>query len=235
MRHSTLYLNCSLPKPPIIYRTHTHARTYTHTQNTHTHIHTSWSIFVYFYHAHILINFIHSLPTPYLKIIKYCDRSLGEPSKEMGIHLLSVHLCFVLERDGQCAAAADMLDPSTIPSLLWVLFYIRLWRQQLPPTAATPRNQSFTFTFKSSSGDAAELTDVVFGDVYMCTGQVRMLPRTIIFSLTKKISLRYQRRTNAKKNAIELLLVTRRACWSGGGPTRGAGKIRGTVQRAYAV
>ena len=46
------------------------------------------------------------------------------------------------------------------------------WRQRLPPTAAsaTPR----ALTFASTSGEAAAVRDVLFGDVFLCGGQSNM-------------------------------------------------------------
>jgi sialate O-acetylesterase len=44
-----------------------------------------------------------------------------------------------------------------------------IWRQQLPATPATAAGQ--TISFSTSAGDKAALNDVVFGDVYICSGQ----------------------------------------------------------------
>jgi len=45
-----------------------------------------------------------------------------------------------------------------------------VWRQALPPQPATATPASLTFT--PSSGEAAvTITNVIFGDVYICSGQ----------------------------------------------------------------
>jgi hypothetical protein len=44
-----------------------------------------------------------------------------------------------------------------------------IWRQRLPPTAA---GGPYNIIFSSSTGGAAALDDVLFGDVYICGGQV---------------------------------------------------------------
>ena len=48
-----------------------------------------------------------------------------------------------------------------------------IWRQSLPAQTANAVGQ--TITFSASTGDSASLQDVVFGDVYICSGQVRFL------------------------------------------------------------
>ena len=45
-----------------------------------------------------------------------------------------------------------------------------IWRQKLPPTPASLVGVNFTFT--SSVGETAQLTGVIFGDVFLC-GYVR--------------------------------------------------------------
>lgn len=47
------------------------------------------------------------------------------------------------------------------------------WRQILPATKASKK--PYTLTFKSSSGETANLKDVLFGDVYICGGQSNMV------------------------------------------------------------
>ena len=42
------------------------------------------------------------------------------------------------------------------------------WRQALPPTPGG--KTAYTLTFVSSAGDRATLTDVLFGEVYFCSG-----------------------------------------------------------------
>ena len=45
-----------------------------------------------------------------------------------------------------------------------------IWRQSLPPQAATATPATFSFT--SSTGEPAiTITNVIFGDVYICSGQ----------------------------------------------------------------
>jgi hypothetical protein len=48
------------------------------------------------------------------------------------------------------------------------------WRQTLPATAASKTPYTFTFASSNSTAERATLTDVVFGDVYMCGGQSNM-------------------------------------------------------------
>jgi hypothetical protein len=43
-----------------------------------------------------------------------------------------------------------------------------VWRAKLPPTPATKTPQTITFT--ASTGENATLSDVLFGDVYVCGG-----------------------------------------------------------------
>jgi sialate O-acetylesterase len=47
-----------------------------------------------------------------------------------------------------------------------------IWRQQLPPTPANKAGQ--VLSFSASTGEAAQLNDVLFGDVYICSGQSNM-------------------------------------------------------------
>jgi sialate O-acetylesterase len=47
-----------------------------------------------------------------------------------------------------------------------------LWRQRLPPQPAS--TSPFCLEFSSSSGESAVLRDVVFGDVFLCSGQSNM-------------------------------------------------------------
>lgn len=47
------------------------------------------------------------------------------------------------------------------------------WRQFLPATHASP-TKAYNISFKSSAGETAELSDVLFGDVYICGGQSNM-------------------------------------------------------------
>ena len=46
------------------------------------------------------------------------------------------------------------------------------WRQRLPPTAASTK--PFTLSMRSTSGENATLSDVVFGEVFVCGGQSNM-------------------------------------------------------------
>lgn len=45
------------------------------------------------------------------------------------------------------------------------------WRQALPPTAA---GGPYNLTFSASTGESAALSNVLFGDVYICGGQSNM-------------------------------------------------------------
>jgi len=45
------------------------------------------------------------------------------------------------------------------------------WRQALPPTAA---GGPYTITFTASTGESGSLNDVLFGDVFLCSGQSNM-------------------------------------------------------------
>jgi hypothetical protein len=44
-----------------------------------------------------------------------------------------------------------------------------VWRQELPPQPETTVGQ--TISFSTDSGDSATLNDVLFGDVFFCSGQ----------------------------------------------------------------
>lgn len=44
-----------------------------------------------------------------------------------------------------------------------------VWRQSLPSTPATMTGT--TITFSTSTGESGQLQDVLFGDVYICSGQ----------------------------------------------------------------
>lgn len=46
------------------------------------------------------------------------------------------------------------------------------WRQQLPPTSASTK--PYMLTMRSTSGENATLSDVVFGEVFLCGGQSNM-------------------------------------------------------------
>jgi sialate O-acetylesterase len=46
-----------------------------------------------------------------------------------------------------------------------------VWRQQLP---AMPAGGPYNLTFSSSTGGSASMSDVLFGDVYLCGGQSNM-------------------------------------------------------------
>ena len=49
---------------------------------------------------------------------------------------------------------------------------IGTWRQALPPTPGG--KTAYTLTFTSSAGDHGNLSDVLFGEVYFCSGQSNM-------------------------------------------------------------
>jgi sialate O-acetylesterase len=46
------------------------------------------------------------------------------------------------------------------------------WRQALPPTASS--KTTYTLSFASSVGNHAVMEDVLFGEVYLCSGQSNM-------------------------------------------------------------
>ena len=50
------------------------------------------------------------------------------------------------------------------------------WQQRLPPTPASA--QSFTLIVKAESGEKATLSNVLFGEVILCSGQSNMVSNT---------------------------------------------------------
>jgi sialate O-acetylesterase len=46
-----------------------------------------------------------------------------------------------------------------------------IWRQKLP---STPAGGPYSLSFSASTGEVASLTDVLFGDVFLCGGQSNM-------------------------------------------------------------
>jgi sialate O-acetylesterase len=46
------------------------------------------------------------------------------------------------------------------------------WRQKLPATKAD--GKAYSLTFQGSAGETASLSDVLFGDVFICSGQSNM-------------------------------------------------------------
>ena len=46
------------------------------------------------------------------------------------------------------------------------------WRQALPPTVGG--TTEYTLNFSSSAGDRASIEDVLFGEVFLCSGQSNM-------------------------------------------------------------
>lgn len=67
-----------------------------------------------------------------------------------------------------------------------------VWRQQLPPTPASKR--AYALAFRSSAGENATLSDVLFGDVYICGGQSNMqfaMPAVANASLEQQLANNY--------------------------------------------
>ena len=56
---------------------------------------------------------------------------------------------------------------------------IGTWRQKLPPTPAS--REPHTLTFASSAGDHGVLEDVLFGEVYLCSGPPHLPPPFLPF------------------------------------------------------
>jgi sialate O-acetylesterase len=81
----------------------------------------------------------------------------------------------VLQRDVPAMVWGFALENTTVTttfgthSISSVADNTSVWRAQLPPMPATKHPQ--TITFKASSGETASLSDVLFGDVYMCGGK----------------------------------------------------------------
>ena len=46
------------------------------------------------------------------------------------------------------------------------------WRQKLPPVEASKTTYAFTFASSNSTAERAQMDDVLFGEVYLCGGQV---------------------------------------------------------------
>ena len=53
----------------------------------------------------------------------------------------------------------------------------KVWRQRLPPTPASSSGSlgGVNISFSSSAGETAQLTGVLFGDVFLCGGQSNMV------------------------------------------------------------
>ena len=67
------------------------------------------------------------------------------------------------------------------------------WRMTLPPTPATKTGTTLTF---SDGTDHLALKDVLFGDVFLCSGQVRLRVRLrvrfgVTLSLSPSLTLRF--------------------------------------------
>jgi sialate O-acetylesterase len=68
------------------------------------------------------------------------------------------------------SSVAASLDGEPLPAVFTGSDSI--WRVQLPPMPA--RSEPSTISFVSSDGDHASLRDVLFGDVFLCSGQSNM-------------------------------------------------------------
>ena len=73
---------------------------------------------------------------------------------------------------GTTVAGATVFTAFNGRTLTTVADALGIWRQHLPPMTASA--QAYTLTFVSSAGDAATLSDVLFGEVYICGGQSNM-------------------------------------------------------------
>jgi hypothetical protein len=77
-----------------------------------------------------------------------------------------------------------------------------VWRQRLPPTDASETR--YTITASSSSGKTQSLTDVLFGDVYICGGQSNMdFGITLMENYTQELALA----NNSRFSTIRLFTV----------------------------
>lgn len=91
-------------------------------------------------------------------------------------HTLGDHM--VLQRAPQAATVWGFAAPGTVVTTTFnsQKYTARagadtIWRQALAPTAA---GGPYTIVFSASTGQSASLTDVLFGDVYLCGGQSNM-------------------------------------------------------------
>lgn len=57
------------------------------------------------------------------------------------------------------------------------------WRQKLPATPASKMPYNFSFTSSSPQKESAAIADVLFGDVFLCGGQVRLQLRPLLLPL----------------------------------------------------
>lgn len=91
----------------------------------------------------------------------------------------TLHDHMVLQRDGQGAMVWGFAPEGTTVVTSFGDHQITsktenttVWRARLPPTPATAT--PITISFTASTGDIATLSDVLFGDVYVCGGQARL-------------------------------------------------------------
>eukprot|EP01051_Picozoa_sp_SAG22_P001641 SAG22_NODE_67_length_22882_cov_25.671553_3_plen_267_part_00 len=71
---------------------------------------------------------------------------------------------------------ASARQEEVAPSLVATAGADGTWRQLLPATKASKTAYTLTFASSSSAAEKATMTDVLFGDVFLCGGQVN--PRT---------------------------------------------------------
>lgn len=69
------------------------------------------------------------------------------------------------ETPHRCSLNTLNCDPIYSPGL-------GTWRQVLPPMPGG--KATFSLSFASSAGDRASIDDVLFGEVYLCSGQSNM-------------------------------------------------------------
>ncbi len=89
-------------------------------------------------------------------------------SKTLGDHM-------VLQRDTPSTVWGFAAPGTTVKTTFNSIQYTStagsdtIWRQTLPATPAT--STGTTITFSASTGETGQLQDVLFGDVYICSGQ----------------------------------------------------------------
>lgn len=77
-----------------------------------------------------------------------------------------------------------------------------VWRASLPPTPASEEKGGQTISFSASTGEKAALSDVLFGDVFVCGGQSNMQ-----FSLGGNVNASAYRQEANKYGNIRLITV----------------------------
>lgn len=113
-----------------------------------------------------------TFPTPHDYLFTPPPNSAGATafslSKTLGDHM-------VLQRDTPSMVWGFAAPGTTVKTTFNSIRYTStagsdtIWRQSLPSTPATLTGQ--TITFSASTGETGQLQDVLFGDVYICSGQ----------------------------------------------------------------